>query len=455
MTDKYIQLKDASDNNLFPTSDYNNSINIPSINGVPLVGNKSLDELGLFGSGKQLLWSNPNPSVAFAAQTILLSEMPTNYDLLMVFGQYGASSGMRGVGFLNPNETNAQVVIFHYSGYQCSHRQYTISGKNITIGGGYVAYGSTNNSDNTAGIPRQIYGINFKSISQSGEEGTGIETLWTCPYASSARPSISSNTTYQLSKTADFYIVKSSYSKDENHSKNAYSYTLVFDGFAVEASTIGSDGQWIEVRTYTIRGTNFIVGPAYANRGGSATSADPDYCYPLEVYGVNLRPTIVNQYTYSLPGVNNSNLTNLIYPIGSIYTSTSSANPGSIFGGTWEQVNDLVKTAWAPAGSIASNGTLCQLTVEAGTYIIGGYNASTSGALWLRVNDVFQDTNSNLYLRCDYNSGWSKVVTFSADTTICYQNSNGSAITSQVGTQLYAVRIDASGSTVNKWRRIS
>ena len=45
---------------------------------------------------------------------------------------------------------------------------------------------------------------------------------------------------------------------------------------------------------------------------------------------------IVNSLTIS-GGLNNSIL-NLIYPVGSIYMSTSSVNPSNIFGGTWEQI---------------------------------------------------------------------------------------------------------------------
>ncbi len=34
--------------------------------------------------------------------------------------------------------------------------------------------------------------------------------------------------------------------------------------------------------------------------------------------------------------VNKSELVDLVYPVGSIYMSTNSINPGGILGGTWE-----------------------------------------------------------------------------------------------------------------------
>ena len=38
--------------------------------------------------------------------------------------------------------------------------------------------------------------------------------------------------------------------------------------------------------------------------------------------------------------VTNSGVLNLIYPVGSIYLSVNNVNPGSLFGGTWEQIKD-------------------------------------------------------------------------------------------------------------------
>ena len=45
---------------------------------------------------------------------------------------------------------------------------------------------------------------------------------------------------------------------------------------------------------------------------------------------------------------------NLIYPVGSYYMSSSATNPGTLFGGTWEQITDRMIMA---AGSSYAAGT--------------------------------------------------------------------------------------------------
>lgn len=54
-----------------------------------------------------------------------------------------------------------------------------------------------------------------------------------------------------------------------------------------------------------------------------------------------------------LPNVDN-NLLNLVYPVGSIYLSVASTNPGTLFGGTWVRIQDTFLLA---AGSSYAAGT--------------------------------------------------------------------------------------------------
>lgn len=58
--------------------------------------------------------------------------------------------------------------------------------------------------------------------------------------------------------------------------------------------------------------------------------------------------------------VNNKNIFDLIYPVGSIYISVNSTNPGVLFGGTWEQIQGrflLGMSSSYPAGSQGGEAT--------------------------------------------------------------------------------------------------
>lgn len=59
--------------------------------------------------------------------------------------------------------------------------------------------------------------------------------------------------------------------------------------------------------------------------------------------------------TVDLSGyVQKNELLDLVYPVGSIYISVNSTSPASLFGGTWEILNDVFLLA---AGSYANAGT--------------------------------------------------------------------------------------------------
>ena len=82
---------------------------------------------------------------------------------------------------------------------------------------------------------------------------------------------------------------------------------------------------------------------------------------------------------------NKSELLDLIYPVGSIYISVNSTSPATLFGGTWEILNDVFLLA---AGSYANAGTFGgeathTLTVDempshSHTYTIPGNETGTS-----------------------------------------------------------------------------
>lgn len=58
--------------------------------------------------------------------------------------------------------------------------------------------------------------------------------------------------------------------------------------------------------------------------------------------------------------VNNTNIFDLIYPVGSIYMNVNSTNPGTLFGGTWKQIQGrflLGRSSSYPVGSMGGEAT--------------------------------------------------------------------------------------------------
>lgn len=53
-----------------------------------------------------------------------------------------------------------------------------------------------------------------------------------------------------------------------------------------------------------------------------------------------LEERIEEMFPVGISDIKTSEIINLIYPIGSIYISTSSADPQTLFGGTWQQVQN-------------------------------------------------------------------------------------------------------------------
>ena len=65
------------------------------------------------------------------------------------------------------------------------------------------------------------------------------------------------------------------------------------------------------------------------------------------------------------------------YPVGSIYLSVNSTNPGTIFGGTWEQIKDRFLLACGNSYSNGSTGGSASL--QSHTHSIPALSGSTSG----------------------------------------------------------------------------
>ena len=380
MTDKSIQLKDASDNNLFPITNYNNNINMPSINGVPLIGNKTLDELGMIGVGKQLLWQNPSPAAAFNGQTVTLSDNPENYDALLFVSLY---QGIYHTDFVMVGSSTFTIVSYKDSTTASSSdttlawRNVAISGKSVTINNAmYNSASAGGYNRNDLCIPIYIYGVKFSGTAiGSGHGVSNKELLW-----SNSNPATSfAAQTITLSKSAEEYDALMIVGRYGASSGNLGIDFLDAKTTVAQVATFHNAGYQESYRQYTINNNTIAIGGGYIAYGSTNTS-DNSAGIPVSIYGICFGSKTVNQFNYSLPSVNNSNLVDLIYPIGSIYLSVSSANPSVLFGGTWVQIKDAFLLSAGDTYSADTSGGSATHYHEVGIRL-NGYYYSTNWEL--------------------------------------------------------------------------
>ena len=92
-----------------------------------------------------------------------------------------------------------------------------------------------------------------------------------------------------------------------------------------------------------------------------------------------------------------------MYPVGSIYLSVNNVNPGTIFGGTWEQIQDrfLLAAGSTYAGGTTGGATSHTHTSAAHTHTSAAHTHTTAGHT-LTVNEM----PSHKHGVSSYVSGW-------------------------------------------------
>ena len=89
-----------------------------------------------------------------------------------------------------------------------------------------------------------------------------------------------------------------------------------------------------------------------------------------------------------------SNLINLIYPVGSIYLSVNSTNPATLFGGTWERISDTFLIAAGTTYAAGTTGGEATHTLIANElpHLEG---AAQSGYVWAESNTEVTSTGAS------------------------------------------------------------
>lgn len=109
-----------------------------------------------------LLWTNPNPTSSFSAQTISLDL--SKYDSVYVVSRASTSVNMVDSFFASPEKNQEQIweVVDKNDDYIGARRlTMTNSGVTFSEGVSYALLSTKGGTDNTRCIPTKIYGIKF------------------------------------------------------------------------------------------------------------------------------------------------------------------------------------------------------------------------------------------------------------------------------------------------------
>jgi hypothetical protein len=118
---------------------------------------------------------------------------------------------------------------------------------------------------------------------------------------------------------------------------------------------------------------------------------------------------------------------NLIYPVGSIYMSVNSTNPNTLFGGTWQRIQDRFLLA---SGSTYANGTTGGNATHSHTNPSTSYSGNT-GSTALTINQI--PAHNHEYT--DPGGNWSTTNTVAGSGVVSTKNPIRNLTTSVGGSQ--------------------
>ena len=76
----------------------------------------------------------------------------------------------------------------------------------------------------------------------------------------------------------------------------------------------------------------------------------------IKIEGVGSKENVFSDSDSGMPLWNGAPLLNLVYPVGSIYWSSNDTDPGTLFGGTWQQIKDMFVLAAGDSYSVNATG---------------------------------------------------------------------------------------------------
>lgn len=223
--------------------------------------------------------------------------------------------------------------------------------------------------------------------------------------------------------------------------------TLTIDGAPADAKTVGDKFKSIKTDWNSVTDKPETFPPsAHTHSYAGSASAGGDATRALGVKDYAGSQTI--EIGYATAGLTTSNLTHIAgytengtkikgvskdvlkswlgvsnpYPVGSIYISTSSTSPASLFGGTWESIAServlMGVSSSHGAGSTVSAGLPNITGVLKDLFVSSHFNQSTGAFKRSSVSGLSEKTNSSNWL------GWAEAQFYASDSNSIYGNSS-------------------------------
>lgn len=198
----------------------------------------------------------------------------------------------------------------------------------------------------------------------------------------------------------------------------------------------------------------FILAGAYINSLNKLQTQEQSISQIQDNYKRNIANA--GEYVNEITGnVTMEQIFNLVYPIGSIYMSEKSTSPETLFGGTWQQIQDtfvLAAGSKYAAGSTGGESSHILTTAEmpSHSHVINGMNISaTSSPTFLSMQG-----DGNLVLYTSSGVAWATGINSGAQNYKAVDFGRGSTTTTQVGSTAAHNNMPPY-LTVYMWKRIS
>lgn len=163
--------------------------------------------------------------------------------------------------------------------------------------------------------------------------------------------------------TADMFI-------NDGTSVNSFKALKVGKGKSREGNWQNDNAFDVDFNGNTYVGGELAVNQDIINQGGQiytgAVNAETDV-YARNVYSERPDGTMLS-------------IVDLIYPVGSIYMSVNSADPGALFGGTWQQIKDRFLLSAGDTYAAGNTGGSAKATLPSHTHTVGSNDYQLWGA---------------------------------------------------------------------------